>query len=360
MHIVRKLMILVIIITSFVIIHRLIKENEDVRKGSKGNEETKENTEGFENKELVANKELMESAKKQGMELSIKPIQNKYYKFPLREFMIKSSYNSAIIDKTASQNAIKFVLSRGCRVLDFEIYTRNDKEYVSYSEDPEYKVIQTDLSLTVEKAFLSIAENAFSQPSPAPNDPLFIQLRIKNNTHATYKRISKLIETVFGNKYYNKPIDGSVPVGNLMQKVIFILDATSAPDYNKYSTCLKDETDCEPLTQYINLLSGTADLPKYSYTEYMDLIPTPITVDYGNDRTDVRSFMLISPPEIGGNNVSMPGKNAILKLPCQMMLARFYKQTAELKGYEKMFNECESSFCALGPFFRKSYRKNSD
>ena len=357
MHIVRKLMILVIIITSFVIIHRLIKENEDVRKGSN---EANKNKEGFENKELTANKELMESAKKQGMGLSIKPIQNKYYKFPLREFMIKSSYNSAIIDKTASADAIKFVLSRGCRLLDFEIYTRKDKEYVSYSEDPEYKVIQTDLSLTVEKAFLSIAENAFSQPSPAPNDPLFIQLRIKNNTHATYKRISKLIGTVFGNKYHNKPIDGSVPVGDLMQKVIFILDATSAPDYNKYSTCSNDEPDCEPLTQYINLLSGTADLPKYSYTEYIDLIPTPITVDHGNDRTDVRSFMMIAPPEIGGNNVSMPGKNAILKLPCQMMLARFYKQTAELKGYEKMFNECESSFCALGPFFRKSYRKNSD
>lgn len=372
MHVVKKLMILFIVIASFIIIYSLNKDNAAVKTQIQNQLKEREKEllpsevkEGFSTDDKKPIDELMKSAKEQGLELTIKPVSDKYMNFPLREFMMKSSYNSAIINDSANKDAIEFVLSRGCRVLDFEIYTRKmentkEMEYVSYSEDPEYRSIKTGLTLTLEKAFVTVAANAFSKPSPAPTDPLFIQLRIKNNTREAYSRISKMVNDVFGDKIYTNVVNGSTPIKNIMGKVVIVLDAISAPDYDKYSSCLTTELKCVPLTQSVGLLSGTVDLPKYSYTEYIDLAQTPITVDFTTDRTDVRTFMMVSPPEIGGKNMTIPSNESLLHLPIQMLLVPFYKQTKDLKLYEAKFNECESSFCPLGPIYRKSYRKNSE
>jgi hypothetical protein len=352
MHIVKKLMILVIVVASFAIIYQLMRENTMMRNQK----------ETFESEIQKESTGLLENAKIQGLELTVKPLseKSKQLDFPLREFMIKSSYNSAIIEKTASREAIEFVLGRGCRLLDFEIYTRDDKEYVSDSNDAEYRNLQTGLTLTFEQAMTAIAANAFSPPSPAPTDPLFIHLRIKNHSNAAYKRMSKIIGDVFGNKLYNESVNGSIPIGKLIGKVVIIMDAMSAPDYYKYSKCSETELDCIPLTDMVKLVSGTVDLPKYSFTHYFDLAQQFISVDFNTDRTDVKTFLMATPPEIGGDQVSFPNKAALLRLPVQMLLVPFYRQNEDLKNYEEIFNECGSSFCALGPVFRVSYRKNAE
>lgn len=346
-------MILVIVVVSFVIIYQLIRENTIMRN---------QVLESFESEIQNESTGLIKDAKDQGLELTVKPLSEKsnQLNFPLREFIIKSSYNSAIIDKTVSREAIEFVLGRGCRLLDFEIYTRDDKEYVSYSNDREYRELQTELTLTFEKAMSAVAANAFSPPSPAPTDPLIIHLRIKNHSSASYKRMSKIIRDVFGNKLYADSVNGSTPIGKLIEKVVIIVDAMSAPDYYRYSKCSETELDCVPLTDIVKLVSGTVELPKYSYTNYSNLAQTQISVDFNTDRTNVKTFIMSTPPEIGGDFVSFPDKAALLQLPVQMLLVPFYKQNENLKKYEEIFNECGSSFCALGPMFRVSYRDNAE
>ncbi len=357
MHIVKKLMILVIVLASFAIIYQLVRENSIIK-----NQLSEIKYESFETEIKKETNALQEDAMKQGLELTVKPIREKaeQLKFPLREFMIKSSYNSAIVNKTASREAIEFVLGRGCRLLDFEIYTRDNKEYVSYSDDPEYRSLQTELTLTFENAMAAVAANAFSPPSPAPTDPLFIHLRIKNNSNDAYKRLSKTINDVFGKKLYAGSVNGSTPIGSLVEKVVVVLDAMSAPDYDRYSRCSNTELDCVPFTERIGLISGTVDLPKYSYTDYFDLAQTHISVDFNTDRTDVKTFIMVTPPEIGGDQVTFPNEAAMLRLPVQMLLVPFYRQNEALKKYEETFNNCGSSFCALGPIFRRSYRKNAE
>lgn len=359
MHIVKKLMILVIVVVSFVIIYQLVRENTIMR-----NQMAEMKYETFQTEIQKESTELNKDAKDQGLELNIKPIseKTKQLDFILREFMIKSSYNSAIIDKTASREAIEFVLGRGCRLLDFEIYTRDEKEYVSYSNDKDYRTLQTELTLTFEKAMTAVAANAFSPPSPAPapTDPLFIHLRIKNHSKTAYKRISKIIRDVFGNKLYTDSVNGSTPIRKLIGKVVIIIDAMSAPDYYKYSKCLDTELDCVPLSDLVKLVSGTVDLPKYSFTHYSDLAQTQISIDDKTDKTNIKTFIMATPPEIGGDLVSFPDKAALLRLPVQMLLVPFYKQTEDLKKYEAIFNESGSSFCALGPMFRLSYMDNAE
>jgi hypothetical protein len=108
------------------------------------------------------------------------------------------------------------------------------------------------------------------------------------------------------------------------------------------------------------MLSGTTDLPKYSYTDYYDLTQTPIMVTPNSDRTDVKTFMMVAPPEVGGNKMTFPNDDAMLMLPAQMLLVPFYRQNDDLKKYEAKFNTCNSSFCAIGPVQRASYKKNSE
>lgn len=367
MHPVKKGLILVIIIASFVIIYNLFAQNEIIKMEIQKQIDAQKK-EGFQTATTTMQNEMTElrkSAEQKGLELTIKPIAEKYMEYPLREFMIKSSHNSAIVDKTASADAIAFVLGRGCRLLDFEIYTRKmpngkDVEYVSYSEDPEYRKIETGLTLTLENALNAVAANAFSPPSPAPGDPLFIQLRIKNNSNAAYSRISTVIDKILDKRVYAKPVNGSIPLKDINGKVIIILDVLSAPDYNRYSKCLSDDLGCVELKTKIGMLSGTTDLPKYSYTDFYDLTQTPIMVTPNSDRTDIKTFMMVAPPEVGSNNMTFPNDNALLKLPAQMLLVPFYKQTEDLKKYEAKFNTCNSSFCAIGPVQRASYKKNSE
>jgi len=364
MNIIRKLLILVIMLISIYIVYGLFQRNADIKKQIE-NEIKKNELEEF--SDLTGAKDmskLNDEASALGLGLNINNIPEGHYNFPLKEFIIKSSYNSAIVGGSASKEAIKFVLKRGCRVLDFEIYTRRDdkdfeREYISFSEDPEYKSIKTDLDLSMDEAFTTVIGNAFTS-APAPKDPLFIHLRIKNHSRDTYKRIAKSLETNFGSKLYDKKVNGSTKIGDLMDKIVIILDTTSAPDYDKYGKCSDgDGANCVPFSVYVQLRSGMIEFPKYSYIDYGSscMISTPISIS-DDGRTDMKSFYMVTPPQVG--KVEAPTVAELAKQPCQMVLMKFYNQTPALKSYEKIFNNCNSSFCLLSTFIKDSRRINSE
>ena len=368
MHIVKKLLIVFIIIASFVIIYRLLKQNSEVKEQiDKQIMEVKK--EGFvaqvndpatpatpvNDPAIKAETAMLDKAASDlGREMLLKPIPKKFLDFPLREFMIKSSYNSAIIGETASTEAIDFVLKRGCRLIDFEIHTRNlemakETEFVSYSHGASLK---TGLTLTLEKAMMFVAANAFSALSPLPDDPIFIHLRFKNHSKEIFTRASNAITTIFGERLYRKPLTGSTPINEIMGKVVIILDAKSSPNYEKQANCDGVGLGCTPYTEYVGLVSGTADLPKYTYDDYYELTSAPIMVSQSN-RTDNMRFIMITPPDSSGNINMLPDVDNLKKLPIQMMLVPFYKQNDKLKKYEEIFNKCKSAFCPLGTFIRE-------
>jgi hypothetical protein len=369
MNIIMKLLILVIIFITGYVVYGLFQKNADIKKQMEQEIEQNENHSLEEFSNLTAAKDvskLNDEASALGVGLNIQSVPEGHYNFPIKEFVIKSSYNSAIVGGSASKEAIKFVLKRGCRVLDFEIYTRRDdkdfeREYISYSEDPQYKSINTDLDLSMEDAFTTVIGNAFASESsvPAPKDPLFVHLRIKNHSRDAYKRIVKSLETNFGSKLYDKKVNGSTRIGDLMDKIVVILDTTSAPDYDNYGSCLKsDGTDCVPFSVYIQLRSGMVDFPKYSYIDYGSscMISSPISIS-DDGRTDMKSFYMVTPPQVG--NVEAPTVAELAKQPCQMVLMKFYNQTPALKSYEKIFNNCESSFCLISSLIKNSRRSNN-
>ena len=137
MHPIKKFLILVIVLIAIFIIYNLLKSRQIIKINYE--KEKKELKEGFETGSNDA------SGVQNASGVSISSIPRKYLRLPIREFIVKSSYNSAINNENiAEKKQIMAVLERGCRLLDFEIYTRNNIEYVSYSEDSEYKSMDTE------------------------------------------------------------------------------------------------------------------------------------------------------------------------------------------------------------------------
>ena len=344
MHLFKKILILVIILLTLFIIYNLLKSRATIKKGS---------MEGFGEDEV-------KKMKSTDVPITIKSIPDKYLSLPIREFIVKSSYNSAISGKYAGKDAIKAVLERGCRFIDFEIFTRDSKEYVSYSGDPEYKSMDTENEvenrLALSEAFATVIGYSFSTPAPSPNDPLFVFLRIKNNSAETYSRISSLIDYNFKSRLYEGDVNSGTSLKNLMGKVIIILDNTSSPNYKKYIKCNSDP--CYKLDDYVSMEAGTISLPKYTYSDLVSIPQKVIMPSQKGLRTNIDSFMIVSPQQI--DQIKPPKPNdTISRWHPQFLLYKFYKPSEELKEYEELFNEFGSSFIPVSKIVKKSNLKNA-
>jgi hypothetical protein len=115
-----------------------------------------------------------------------------YGNLQLKQFVIKGSYNSAITGNFVNPEMVSYLLKRGCRYFDFELFLVNGKVIVSYSNDPTYNILETDLPLVT---FESILQTIIGESINAPNksDPLFINMRVKSNDSSIYPLIAASI-----------------------------------------------------------------------------------------------------------------------------------------------------------------------
>jgi len=346
MHPIKKFLILVIVLVAILIIYNLLKSRQIIKINYENDK--KELKEGFE-------------ADASNPGVSIAPIPSKYHNLPIREFVVKSSYNSAINNENiAEKKQIMTVLEKGCRLLDFEIYTRNNLGYVSYSEDPEYKSMDTenekDNRLPLSEVFNTVVGYAFTSPAPSPNDPLFVFLRIKNNSAETYTRIATLIDYAFKNRLYNGEVTSITPLKSLMGKVVIILDRTSSPEYKGYMNC--SNSNCYKLTKYVNMEAGTIGFSKYTYTN-LETLPQNLVMPSKNGlKTDIKTFMIITPIQFDQLNPPNP-VDTIPKMLPQFILYKFYKPSAELTAYENIFNENKTALVPVSSIISNSQKQNS-
>ena len=114
---------------------------------------------------------------------SITNVSNTTKNLPLKELCIKSSYNSAYNGYDISgNNMIEYVLSRGCRFLDFELYYDNSSVKLNYTADPTFTTFTNATPNEVEfGSVMSYITDNYKSGDFIPNklDPLFIHLRIK-------------------------------------------------------------------------------------------------------------------------------------------------------------------------------------
>jgi hypothetical protein len=347
------MLILVIVFVTIYIIHYLLKTRNTLKLKAQ-QELEKKHVEGFGEDEI---QKVMQSNEP----VAIDAVLDKFLDLPLREFIVKSSYNSAISGTFANQEMIRILLQRGVRLLDFEIYTDTNIEYVSYSKDNEFTMNtanEPSERLSLASALETVNAYSFIMPSPSPNDPLFLSLRVKNklsDQKDVYKRIADILNTTFPNRLYQdssgKAIDvnGSTPFKDIMGKIIVIFD-TEGKISNYQIYCADDKNTCSEIYPFVNIPANIATgLPIYNYNDVTTKYHERVLQQGDGFGTTINTFVMVAPPVDDIIQIPPPKEVINSSFP-QFILYKFYIQNANLAEYEDIFNQANSSFVPISSF----------
>ena len=287
---------------------------------------------------------------------------------PLREYCIKSSYNSALSGNYVSTDMIKYVLGRGCRFLDFEIFYINNNPCVAYSADPTFVTITSKNFITLNEALKTVIINGFSGPSPNANDPLFIHFRIKCQNPEIFNKIGMCVNNYLSSRLYDEKVTGSTQLSLLVGHVILIIDVQFALDFKKmdyYPKCnlvssVLSKNNCFDLSKYANMDSGTNDLRIYDYHNLNNQsITPPVLMKQESDETDV-SLLRIVIPNFTINDNNIPSYDFIQNYGVQFIANCFYKNDKNLIEYEKFFFDNKSAYVPFASAIRYFHKLHSE
>lgn len=290
----------------------------------------------------------------EGVEQSNKGVSITNASFPisqdnaLRNFCIKSSYNSAYTGGYLNLDMVKYVLQRGCRFLDFQVFIKDNVPIVAYSFDDNKESFSSNPpALSLGGVFSTINMNAFNQMSPNPNDPLFIHLKILSNEPQAPSMVAESIAASFDDKLYKDPntgyavpIDLNTQMNRLLGKVVILCDqvVTSSPTP---SSSPSSNTSSMQLSNYVNLMVGTPNVR--SYTE-QQLTYQPITPPNPFPYT----FKIVTPNLgffYGINNSDV--YHLTQNYGTQVVAQAFYSTDSALTQYEEFFNTYKSAFVPM-------------
>ena len=336
----KKIIIFIIIFITIYILIRLIQKRNAIHI-----QMSKEGFLGFSSK----NSEIKTVNKNNNIVgIANYPVENA--NLPLREYCIKSSYNTAQSGNYVNLDMITHVLSRGVRFLDFEILSVDNIPYVAYTTDSEYKNIDSLSKIKFIDVIKIIANNAFMAPSPNPADPLFINLRIKTNNKELFQKIAMTIDTNLKPRLYSGKVSGDTKLSEVMGKIIFIIDKTTAPEYMKYPECISDPNiPCYNLDNYMNMESGGDNLRIYTYGRITSQSITPPLLHDDGLTTDIIDYKMVIPD--AGSSMKIFGilrnpnfDTLVLDYGAQIVCYRFYENDTNLINYEEAFRKHKSAF----------------
>jgi len=357
MNLIKKILLIIILVIFTYVLWRLLKKRVELQKEIA--------QEGFSIPFLGnASDNELSNLKKTNSVL----IQNSHNNsLPLKEYCIKASYNSSLTGNYINLDMISYVLSRGCRFLDLEIFyigqTTTDMKNISttkytaqvaYSTDNTFTTINTENSILLDKVLTTIVTNAFSSPSPNVKDPLFINLRVKSNNNDVYKAIAASIDNTIKGKLYtdNKtnvaiPVKNSTKLSDIMGKIVICIDKTIDRSYKNHATCKDVKGTCYDLTKFINMETGSEDLNLLRYSEVMEQCSIPIELNDDNKTTTVKTMKYVIPNTKNDNSYNPNINDFILKYSAQIPTYRFYKNDNQLRNYEDFFDENGTAFVPL-------------
>lgn len=292
--------------------------------------------------------------------VKIQNISPEYSNLPLREYCIKGSFNTAYTGNYINLDMIEYVLSRGCRFLDFEVYyIKEDDKYipkVGFTKDNTFTLLESENSILLDNVLAAVVGNAFSNKSPNANDPLFINLRIKSKNNDVYKAVAGSIDYSLKSKLYDGTVTNNTNLSDIMGKIVIIVDRTINRDYKQYNSCNPRDNTCYDLTKYANMESGSETLNIVKYIEIMNQCNIPVNMLDSGLTTDVKKMRLALPDIIPANKQNPSLVDFITKYGCQIVPNRFYYNDNSLEKYEQFFDDNQSAFVPFStalPYYRK-------
>lgn len=295
---------------------------------------------------------------------------------PLYQYAIKSSYNTAYDGKYISDEMVKYVLSRGCRFVDFEVYLKSDDTaVVGYSSEPNainpenVNVDETEflhiLKTTLRCAFSTQVNEKYQTPNP--DDPLFINIRLKTSSNKMvklYKKVQQCITTLYKqgyqSYYYQKPdnnyIQNTVPLKKMKKKAIFIFE-----NNHKLNLPMVNNSPIN-LTRlnFYNMTSNTKNITKKYFSQLIlnKYKATPPTIDDSNTISFYNNKVSFSMafPDNENPHIFCFIKNYGI----QIIMMKYYEWNHQLEYYEQMFDNYGSAFVPMAYLINYIHNYNLD
>lgn len=267
---------------------------------------------------------------------------------------IKSSWNSAYSGGYVSDIMVQYVLSRGCRFLDFAVYLNdNNQAVVGYSSDPTVAnpSIKNTRDITLLSMLQSTLLNAFGNQSGQTyqvmntNDPLFINIRPRpfpnsdtgalppdamTKMRTLYGAVDSAIQSVRADtnlrRYFdtNQDIDLRLHTYTQAQNKVFIVK-----ENNSYATTNNMD--------FFHNLTSDGDILQRFYTNNINSNTNPPQIIGLHDITNKLTVDLIVP----NNNISSQSNpniySTISNYGINFNAMQYYKPDANLYECEKMF-----------------------
>ena len=261
------------------------------------------------------------------------------YSYNLRDYYIKTSYNACSAGQFKNDFvnicALKNCIKQGCRCLDLEVYSVDNKPVIATSSVDDYSIKETYNSVPFSSALETIRDYAFSGGTcPNPGDPLIIHLRIMSSNKNIYKTMADNLESMLSSKllgpkysYENHGKNLSkLPLKELMGKVVIIADRTNA---------LFEDTE---LDEYVNLASNSIFMRALRYSD---------GIKYAPDMDEVVEFnkkcMTICLPDISDSDTN-PSAALAMKYGCQMVAMCTQNFDSNMEYYDQVFDSTGSAF----------------
>lgn len=264
----------------------------------------------------------------------------------LKDLVIKSSYNTAYTGKNyVNTDMIKFVISRGCRFIDFEVYNFSGSPYVAVGSDYEY--IDTLNKITLDKVLQSIDQVAFVKDTPDiappnPNDPMIIHLRIKNvDSEGFYNNINTIIGSNLGYRMAsNKRVDENTTIGELSGKYVILIDKKSRGYIQNNGTNIITNKNGETGTTSMILNSNNSILAQKTN-------PPIVESEYTTNVKKCNIVLADSGRNYFGYSVNPNMKTLTTQYGSQIIAYKYYTNDKKLSNYENTFGKFKTGIASL-------------
>jgi hypothetical protein len=285
------------------------------------------------------NNEVMKSSL-ENLDVTLSSISSSYTKdYKLRDYYVLSSYNTCCAGDFKNDYVdlypLKQVIKHGARLLDFEIYSLNDKPVVAASSQSDFHIKETFNSLAFDEIMDTIQRYAFSAGTCAnANDPLFLHFRVKSNNLSIYESMASSIKNHLSGRLLGKTYEnecqgeniGNFPLKNFIGKVIIICDNN---DGN-----FRKNKDFEKL---VNATSNSVFLRGLRNYD----------VVYTHDHNELiqhnRKNMALVIPDLTSSNTNMK-VSLHMKYGCQFNCLNFQNVDENLKYSIELFNRQGKAF----------------
>ena len=265
-------------------------------------------------------------------------INNEDYQYALRDYYIKSAYNSCSGGKYKNDYVdtcvLKNLIKQGVRGLDFEIYSIDNQPVVATSTTDNFCVKETFNSVKFSEVMSIVRDYAFaSSTSPNPFDPIILHLRIKSTSQEMYTNLAKILEGYnsilldkkYSFEYYGKNL-GSVKLSEFAGKVIIIVDRSN-PSF----------LESQAFYEYVNMTSNSIFMRALHYYDIMYTPDMNELIDYN------KLCMTIGMPD-KGSNPDNPSSLTMRAYGCQLLAIRYQVIDTNLEENNLFFDEQGHAF----------------